>query len=180
MLCSRGRNWARAVAKLSLGPISSAWLISLPALDQCQEILISCSSWPWRAVLGTVICCTVGRGPAQAFGRVSTAVPPPASVAAGLEQGKAVLRAQGPHRELVGVFGLSPQGTTCWLMGESIVLLHCTGHHPAPPEPSLPLLGAAERPFLPNAVPSLSCSRGGGSLQSSQDVLGPGLPWFRA
>lgn len=56
----------RADVKLSLGSISSAWLVSLPALDQCQEILISCSSWPWRAVLGTVICRAVGGGPAQA------------------------------------------------------------------------------------------------------------------
>lgn len=53
-------------------------------------------------------CC--GRRASPGIGRVCTAVPAPASNAAGSEPGKAVLRAQEPLRELVGVFGLFPLG----------------------------------------------------------------------
>lgn len=74
------------------------------------------------------------------IGGVCTAAPPAANSVAGLEQGKAGLRARGAHRELVGMLGSPPQGTTWCLVGEPVILLHCTGHHPAPPWPSLPLL----------------------------------------
>lgn len=131
MLWSRESHQVRADVKLSLGHISSVWLISLPALDQCQEILISCSSWPWRAVLGTVICSAAGGGPAQALAGCAQ-LPPAVSDVAGLEQGKAVLRAWGPLRELLGLFGLSPSGNIMLVGGGATTLLHCPGHHPAP------------------------------------------------
>lgn len=118
-----------------------------------------------------------GQRASPGTGGVCTAAPPPTVMQQDWGREKQCWGHRGHTGSWWGCLGPPPSGDNMLVGGEPMALLHCTRHHPAPPWPSLPLLGAAKRPFLPNVVPSLSCSIGGRSLQ---DVLGPGLPWFRA
>lgn len=81
-----------------------------------------------------------------------------------------VLRAQGPHREPVGVFGICPWGDSMLVGEELITLIPCAGQHPAPLWTSLPCWVLLRDPCGQMCVPGLSCSTAGGSPCSPRTV----------